>query len=95
MSRLDSITRIALSFPSSLEASRNVYPSEAPEARCQRTRALRQRQRAAGMTEIILVLPKSCVDQLDAQKSRQGLRNRSQVVEKMLTNERGSDQPSS
>lgn len=91
MSRLDSVTRIALSFPSSLEASRSMYPSEAPEAKRQRSRALRQRQRAAGMTEIILVLPKSCVDQLDAQKSRHGLRNRGQVVEQLLTR-RSSDQ---
>lgn len=91
MSRLDSVTRIALSFPSSLEASRNLYPSEAPEAKRQRTRALRKRQRAAGMTEIILVLPKSCVDQLDAQKSSHGLRNRGQVVEQLLTR-RSSDQ---
>jgi hypothetical protein len=40
--------------------------------------------RAAGMTEIVLVLPTSCVDQLDAQKSRQGLRSRGQVVEQLL-----------
>lgn len=46
---------------------------------------MRKRQRAAGMTEIILVLPQSCVDQLDAQKSRHGLRNRGQVVEQLLS----------
>lgn len=85
MSRLDSVTRITLSFSSPLEASRNVYPSDAPEAKRQRTRAMRTRQRAAGMTEIILVLPRSCVDQLDAQKFRHGLRNRGQVVEQLLT----------
>jgi hypothetical protein len=61
-----------------------VYPSEAPEAKRQRARAVRKRQRAAGMTEIILVLPQSCVEQLDAQKFRHGLRNRGQVVEQLL-----------
>jgi hypothetical protein len=84
MSRLDSLTRIALSFQSPLEASRRVYPSEAPEAKRQRSRAVRKRQRAAGMTEILLVLPQSCVDQIDAQKSRHGLRSRGQVVEQLL-----------
>ena len=85
MSRLDSVTRIAVSFQSPLEASRCVYPSDAPEAKRQRSRAVRKRQRAAGMTEIILVLPQSCVDQLDAKKSRHGLRNRGQVVEQLLS----------
>lgn len=85
MSPLDSSTRIALSLRSPLEASRCVYPSEAPGAKRERSRATRKRQRAAGMTEIILVLPQSCVDQLDAQKSRHGLRNRGQVVEQLLS----------
>jgi metal-responsive CopG/Arc/MetJ family transcriptional regulator len=53
---------------------------------------MRKRQRAAGMTEIVLVLPKICVDEIDAQKSHQGLRSRSQVVEKILTKGRGADQ---
>ena len=91
MSQLDSLTRIALSFGSPLGASRSVFPSDRPEAKRQRSRDVRKRQRAAGMTEIVLVLPKSCVDQLDAQKSRTGLRNRSQVVEQLLTR-RSSDQ---
>ena len=91
MSRLDSLTRIALSFQSPLEASRRVYPSEAPEAKRQRSRAVRKRQRAAGMTEILLVLPQSCVDQLDAQKSRHGLRNRGQVVEQLLSEGNAAD----
>jgi hypothetical protein len=61
-----------------------VYPSEKPNAKRQRARDIRKRQRAAGKTEIVLVLPKSCVDTLDAEKSRHGLRNRSQVVEQLL-----------
>ena len=48
---------------------------------------MRQRMRAAGMTEIVLVLPTCCVDQLDAQKFHQGLRNRGQVVEQLLSKE--------
>lgn len=91
MSRLDSVARIALSLPSPLVASRRVYPSEAPEAKRQRSRAVRQRQRDAGMTEILLVLPQSCVEQLDAQKSRHGLRNRGQVVEQLLLEGRSAD----
>lgn len=91
MSRLDSHTRIALSFQSPLEASRRVYPSEAPEAKRQRARDVRKRQRAAGMTEIVLVLPQTCVAQLDAQKSHHGLRSRGQVVEQLLIR-RSSDQ---
>ena len=93
MSRLDSAARIALSFGSPLGASRSVYPSEKPEAKRKRAQDVRKRQRAAGMTEILLVLPKTCVDQIDAQKYRQGLRNRSQVVEQLLTR-RSSDQQS-
>lgn len=92
MSRLDSAPRIALSLISPLAASRAVYPSEQRDAKRQRSRDVRKRQRAAGMTEIILVLPKNCVDEIDAQKSRQGLRSRSQVVEKILTKGRGADQ---
>jgi hypothetical protein len=93
MNRLDSRTRIALSFGSPLGASRSVYPSDKPEAKRKRARDLRKRQRAAGMIEIVLVLPRSCVDDIDAQKSRQGLRNRSQVVEQILTR-RSSNQQS-
>jgi hypothetical protein len=93
MNRLDSAARIALSFGSPLGASRSVYPSEKLEAKRQRARAVRERQRAAGKTEIVLVLPKSCVDTLDAEKFRHGLRNRSQVVEQLLTR-RSSDQQS-
>jgi hypothetical protein len=91
MSRLDSSPRIALSLFSPLAASRPVYPSDQRDAKRQRSRDARERQRAAGMTEIILVLPKICVDELDAQKSRQGLRSRSQVVEKILSKARGAD----
>jgi hypothetical protein len=69
-----------------------VYPSDQPDAKRQRSRVMRKRQRAAGMTEIVLVLPKICVDEIDAQKSHQGLRSRSQVVEKILTKGRGADQ---
>lgn len=93
MSRLDSSTRIALRFVSPLAARRIMFPSDRPEAKRQRSRDIRKRQRAAGMTEIVLVLPRSCVDQLDAQKSHAGLRNRSQVVEQLLTR-RSSDQQS-
>ena len=93
MNRLDSAARIALSFGSPLGASRSVYPSDKPEAKRKRARDVRKRQRAAGMTEIVLVLPRSCVDDIDTQKSRQGLRNRSQVVEQLLTR-RSSDQQS-
>lgn len=93
MSRLDSPTRIALRLVSPPGASLGVYPSDKPEAKRRRAQAARKRQRAAGMTEIVLVLPKSCVDQIDAQKSRQGLRNRSQVVEQLFTR-RSSDQQS-
>ena len=70
-----------------------MYPSNQPEAKRKRSRDVRERQRAAGLAEIVLVLPKSCVDQIDAQKSRQGLRNRSQVVVQLLTR-RSSDQQS-
>ena len=93
MSRLDSIARIAPSFSSPLGASRSVYPSDKPEAKRQRARDVRKRQRVAGKTEIVLMLPKSCVEQIDAQKSRRGLRNRSQVMEQLLTR-RSSDQRS-
>ena len=93
MSRLDSAARIALSFGSPLGASRSVYPSDKPEAKRKRSRDVRKRQRAAGKTEIVLVLPRSCVDRLDAEKTRHGLRNRSQVVEQLLTR-RSSDQRS-
>ena len=68
-----------------------MYPSETAEAKRKRSRDVRRRHRAAGMTEIILVLPKACVDQLDAQKSRHGLRNRGQVVEQLLSNRRSAD----
>lgn len=91
MSRLDSPSRIALSFSSPLEASPTVYPSEAPEAKRNRARAVRKRQRAAGMTEILLVLPQSCVDTLDAQKSHHGLHSRSQVVEQLLSKGSSAD----
>jgi hypothetical protein len=52
---------------------------------------MRKRMRAAGMTEIVLVLPTACVDQLDAQKSRHGLRNRGQVVEQLLSEGSSAD----
>jgi hypothetical protein len=71
-----------------------MYPSETAEAKRQRSRVVRKRQRDAGMTEIVLVLPRSCVDQLDAQKSRRGLRNRGQVVEQLLSTGRGAEQQS-
>ena len=93
MNRLDSPTRIALRSVSPLGASLAVYPSDKPEAKRKRAQDVRRRQRAAGMTEIVLVLPKSCVDLIDAQKSRQGLRNRSQVVEQLFTR-RSCDQQS-
>jgi hypothetical protein len=70
-----------------------VFPSGRPEAKQQRSRDIRKRRRAAGMTEIVRVLTRSCADQLDAQKSRAGLRNRGQVVEQLLTR-RSSDQQS-
>lgn len=85
MSRLDSTARIALRLDSPLGASLCMYPSESSEAKRQRSRDARKRMRAAGMTEIVLVLPTSCVHQLDAQKSRHGLRNRGQVVEQLLS----------
>jgi hypothetical protein len=85
MSRLDSTARIALRLASPLGASLCMYPSESAEAKRQRSRDVRKRMRAAGMTEIVLVLPMSCVDQLDAQKFRHGLRNRGQVVEQLLS----------
>ncbi len=91
MSRLDSTARIALRLASPLGASLGMYPSESAEAKRQRSRDLRKRMRAAGMTEIVLVLPTSCVDQLDAQKSRHGLRSRGQVVEQLLTKGRSAD----
>ena len=87
MSRLDSTARIALSLVSPLGASPCMYPSESADAKRQRSRDMRKRMRAAGMTEIVLVLPTSCVDQLDARKSHQGLRNRGQVVEQLLSKE--------
>jgi hypothetical protein len=92
MSPLDSTTRIAPSLVSPLAASRWMYPSNTAEAKRQRSRDMRSRQRTAGMTEIVLVLPKACVDQLDAQKSRHGLRNRGQVVEQLLSNRRSAEQ---
>jgi hypothetical protein len=52
---------------------------------------MRKRQRDAGMTEIVLRLPKVCVAQIDAEKSRHGLRNRGQVVEQLLSKERPAD----
>ena len=68
-----------------------MYPSDLADAKRQRSRNMRQRMRAAGMTEIVLVLPMSCVDQLDAQKSRHGLRNRGQVVEQLLSEGNAAD----
>jgi hypothetical protein len=91
MSRLDSTARIALSLASPLGASLCMYPSESAEAKRQRSRDVRKRMRAAGMTEIVLVLSTSCVDQLDAQKSRHGLRNRGQVVEQLLSEGSSAD----
>ena len=68
-----------------------MYPSESAEAKRQRSRDVRKRMRAAGMTEIVLVLSTSCVDQLDAQKSHHGLRNRGQVVEQLLSEGNSAD----
>ena len=68
-----------------------MYPSESSEAKRQRSRDVRKRMRAAGMTEIVLVLPMSCVDQLDAQKSGHGLHNRGQVVEQLLSEGNAAD----
>jgi hypothetical protein len=61
-----------------------MYPSESAEAKRQRNQKVRERQRRAGLTEIILALPKHLVAELDALKLRNGLRNRSQVVQQLL-----------
>ena len=69
-----------------------MYPSESAEAKRQRNRGVRERQRKAGMTEIVLALPKHIVAELDAVKQRDGLRSRSQVVLQMLQAGRALDQ---
>ena len=69
-----------------------MYPSEQAEAKRQRVRKARERRAVPGWTEIILVLPRERVAELDAVKSRHGLRNRSQVVEQLLLAGRETDQ---
>jgi hypothetical protein len=69
-----------------------MYPSESAEAKRQRSRQVRERQKRAGVTEIILALPKDLVAELDAAKLRTGLRSRSQVVLQMLQAGRAADQ---
>jgi len=92
MSRLDSLTRIALSFPLSPGASRSVYLPQAPEAKHRRSRTLCMRPRVAGMTEIIVELPRPSVDPFGGQNSRHGMRNRGQVVEQLLTRRSSAQQ---
>ena len=48
------------------------------------TRAYRQRLRAAGSEEVLLQLPSATVAMLDAIKERQGLRNRSQALLRLI-----------
>ena len=91
MIRLDSRARIDLSLNGPLGASLRMYPSERAEAKRLRSRTVRQRMREAGMTEIVLVLPKHCVAQLDVQKTCRGFRNRGQVIEELLMR-RSADQ---
>ncbi len=71
-----------------------MYPSESAEAKRQRTREMRERRRQAGLTEIILALPRDIVAELDAVKLREGLRNRSQVVQQLLQAGRVTNQQS-
>ena len=92
MSRLDSLARIALSLPLSLEASRSVDLFKAPEAKRRRSRTLRKRPRIAGMTAIIPVLPRSSVDLLDGLEFRHGMRERGQVVEQLLARRSSAQQ---
>jgi hypothetical protein len=68
-----------------------MYPSESAEAKRQRNREVRERQRRAGLTEIILALPRDLVAELDAVKQRDGLRSRSQVVQQLLQAGRAAD----
>jgi hypothetical protein len=69
-----------------------MYPSESAEAKRQRNRDARERHRKAGVTEIILALPKDLVAELDAVKLRDGLRSRSAVVQQLLQAGRVVDQ---
>jgi hypothetical protein len=68
-----------------------MYPSEPAQAQWQQSRGVRKRMRAAGMTEIVLVLPTPCGDQRDAEKPRQGLRNRGPMVEQLLSEGSSTD----
>jgi hypothetical protein len=61
-----------------------MYPSDQTDAKRQRNRAVRQRLREAGYTEIIVLLPKERVAELDEVKDSLGLANRGQAVEQLL-----------
>lgn len=91
MSRLDSTARIALRLASPPGASLDMYPSEPAQAQRLQSRGVGKRMRAASMTEIVLVMPTSCGDQGDAEKPRQGLRNRGPMVEQPLSEGSSTD----
>jgi hypothetical protein len=86
--------RITTSFTLRLAVSLTMYPSNTKEAKRLQSREIRKRRRQAGMTEIILVLPKERVAELDAVKISRGLRSRGQVVEELLQAGRFADQQS-
>jgi hypothetical protein len=92
MRQLDSTARIALRLASPPGASLDMYPSEPVQAQWPQSRGVRKRMRTAGMTEIVLVLPTSCVDQRDAEKPRQGLRKRGPMVEQLSSEGSSTDQ---
>ena len=64
-------------------------PRTAPLSSAERARICRQRLRASGGEEVLFKLPRHTVAMLDELKQRQGLRNRSQALLRLIE-ERGS-----
>lgn len=65
-----------------------MYPSNSKEAKRLSARRIRNRRREEGLTEIVVVLPKEQVAELDAVKERWGFSNRGQAVAQLLQNRR-------
>jgi hypothetical protein len=59
-------------------------PRAAPLSSAEKARRYRQRRRDAGLEEVLFQLPGSAVAMIDAIKERQGLRNRSQALLRLI-----------
>ena len=62
------------------------------QSSAERARAYRQRIRAAGGEDVLIRLPSEIVAYLDELKTRQGLRNRSQVLLQIIEQGRAAAQ---